>query len=427
VGDGAAATVFAEGRPTVRRLLLTCTVLFAAALVISCGGGDNGDHTATPTATGTRAVAVTLEAETPTAAAVPTETPTAATPIPTPTPPVGGISVTGLFSEPRATQPDEVRSLGPKPSLFQPWDRVSAVLYDTEMRTEVNLGQGSLGAFSPDSTKMVWVEGPNALESGEAWLIDLTTMEKRALGPARLALFIDENRVGVAKPRSNSGEIIDLRTGERQEVDGIPRPVAAEGVTTPDGYVLRREYRSESPYPKSEFSLEDPTTGRVLLQFEAYQAVPAGRGALAVATVPVEVGPPDALGYRSGTTNIFLVDAGTGEASFIVTSPYSPPNWPLAANRDYVMWTDSYCGHPPGKTRLYERSTGRAIELDASLWGKFTPGGLIVAGEFGGNELIDPKTLDYGAVIPTGSDTSWSPDYRYASIGQFGGHGGYCE
>ena len=345
---------------------------------------------------------------------------------PIPTPPAGSISVIGLFSEPRATQPDEVRSLGPKPSLFQSWDGVSTILYDTETGTEVNLGRGSLGAFSPDSAKMVWVERPTALEGGEAWLIDLTTMEKRALGPARLALFVDEDRVGITKPRSNSGEIIDLRTGERREVDSIPRPPAAEGVTTPDGYVLRREYRSESPYPRSEFSLEDSTTGGVLLRFEAYQAVPAGRGALAVATVPVEAGPPDALGYQPGTTNIFLVDVGTGEASFIATSRYSPPNWPLAANSDYVMWTDSYCGQPAGKTRLHERSTGRIIELDATLWGQFTPGGLIVAGAFGGQELIDPKTLDYRAVIPAQGDTSWSPDYRYASIGQFGGHGGLC-
>jgi hypothetical protein len=39
--------------------------------------------------------------------------------------------------------------------------------------------------------------------------------------------------------------------------------------------------------------------------------------------------------------------------------------------------------------------------------------------------LIDPETLQYTAVLPS-SEAQWSSDYRYASVGQVGGHGGLC-
>ena len=48
-------------------------------------------------------------------------------------------------------------------------------------------------------------------------------------------------------------------------------------------------------------------------------------------------------------------------------------------------------------------------------------------GAFGGRALIDPAALQYRAALPPGvGDTSWSPDHRYASLGQYGGHGGLC-
>ena len=77
--------------------------------------------------------------------------------------------------------------------------------------------------------------------------------------------------------------------------------------------------------------------------------------------------------------------------------------------------------------------TTAVTELDRSLWVTMTPGGLIGAGEFGPSDLIDPRTLQYVAVLPpragqTGPaiDVSWSPDYKWASRGQAFGHGGYC-
>ncbi|MGE0598828.1 MAG: hypothetical protein AB7J35_03250 [Dehalococcoidia bacterium] len=53
-------------------------------------------------------------------------------------------------------------------------------------------------------------------------------------------------------------------------------------------------------------------------------------------------------------------------------------------------------------------------------------GGLLAAGTFGADALIEPRTLEHVSVIPDGPDISWSEDYRYASHGPYGGHGGLC-
>jgi hypothetical protein len=190
------------------------------------------------------------------------------------------------------------------------------------------------------------------------------------------------------------------------------------------GYVLRQ--RTLGRFDRSVFTLADPASGRALLQFEAYKAVPAGSGALAVATVPRPDDPSAPLWERTGTVNIFLVDIGTGRAAFIATSRYADPNWPLAANERYVMWTEAYCGMPAGKTRLYDRRTARMIEVDATLWGTFTPGGLIADGAFGPKAFIDPETWQYRAVIRGAGDTGASASFRYVTAGQSGGHGGLC-
>jgi hypothetical protein len=298
------------------------------------------------------------------------------------------------------------------------------MVYDIETGAAIDLGTGSLGRFSPDSTRMAWIALPaDPYGDGEAWMIDLRTMEKRDLGPGRLAGFVDDGHVGVTRPSSNTTDVIDLATRARAPIEAIPFFPDPSNTTTPDGYNLRREYRSDNPFPKSEFFLTDPTSGAPLLEFEAYQAIPAGRGSLVVATVPVPVGEPNLQGFRHGTTNVFLVDIRTGEATFVATGG-AFMQFALAANDKYILWTDNYCDN--GNSRIYERKTGAITEIDASLWPAFTPGGLIVDGPFGGNALIDPKTLQYVATIPAVADASWSPDYRYASLGIWGGHGGLC-
>lgn len=335
-------------------------------------------------------------------------------------------TVKGLFTDPRPTVPNATRSLGEKPAGFPPWDGSSTMVYDVVDGVEMNLGTGSLGNFSPDSTRMVWLAGPDPIHGGEAWMIDLSTNEKRSLGPGRFAAFIDNGRVGIVLPGSNNSEILDLRSGQREPVARIPSAQPTDTVVTPDGYELRKESRSDYPFLENAFVLSDPRTGRLLLEFEAYQVFPAGPRSLVVAMPPVLSGPPDSLGYQRGTVNIFIVDIAAGRAEFVATSAYTPPAWKLAADTAYVLWTDDYCGQPPGKTRLYDRRAGTITELNASLWATFTPDGLIASGAFGARELIDPATLQYTAVIRKAGDVSWSPDYRYASVGIWGGHGGQC-
>ncbi len=296
------------------------------------------------------------------------------------------------------------------------------MVYDIQTRTGIDLGTGSLGRFSPDSTRMAWIALPaDPYGDGEAWMIDLRTMEKRDLGPGRLAGFVDNDRAGVTRPSSNTTDVIDLATGARTSIDAIPFFPDPGYVTTPDGYNLRRE--GTDPFSSNRFFLTDPRTGVELLQFDASQAMPAGKGSLAVATVPVPAGEPNLQGFRHGTTNVFLVDIATGKATFVATG-VAFMQFALAANDEYVLWTDNYCEN--GKSRLYDRTTGAITEIEATLWPAFTPGGLIIDGAFGGSALIDPKTLRYVATIPSGTDASWSPDYRYASRGISGGHGGVC-
>jgi hypothetical protein len=60
-----------------------------------------------------------------------------------------------------------------------------------------------------------------------------------------------------------------------------------------------------------------------------------------------------------------------------------------------------------------------------------TPAGLLAAGSFGATALIDPKMASFVTVIPGtpdgwAGDVSWSSDYRFASHGPYGGHGGIC-
>lgn len=346
------------------------------------------------------------------------------TPVPTATPPAGAKPVVGLFDAPRASEPHETVALGTPPAAFPPWDGVSTTLYDMDGLSSVGLGPGGLGSFSPDETRMVWVSGDHALAGGEAWLLDLRSMERTRLGAARLAFFLDDQRIAITAPGGNETEILNLERGERTPAPFIAPGPPSGDQRTPEGYLLRR--RDSPRFDRGLYTLEDPTTGATLLYFEAYKAVPAGPGVLAVATVPRPDDPSAPLWQRTGTVNVFLVDIATGKATFVATSHYADPNWPLDANERYVMWTEGYCAVPQGKTRLYDRATSRLIELDASLWATFTPKGLIADGAFGPKAFIDPETWQYRAVIRGAGDTSASASYRYVTAGQWGGHGGLC-
>jgi hypothetical protein len=112
--------------------------LLAAAL-LACGDDEPLAITATPQPSATSA---------PTEAVAPQAT---AVPQPTQAP----REVTGLFLEPRPSEPDRFVSVPPRPpSPFAPWDRESVVVYDVEAMTERNFGRGILPSFSPDMTRL---------------------------------------------------------------------------------------------------------------------------------------------------------------------------------------------------------------------------------------------------------------------------------
>lgn len=227
----------------------------------------------------------------------------------------------------------------------------------------------------------------------------------------------DNDRVVIAYPSSNDSYSIDLQTGARHDQPGLLEAFPQYDERTPDGYVIRLNGQDPAG---GFFSLIDPATDRVLLRFDAQAATRAGRGELLVTTSKVDA-LRDANGRPHGTANIFLVDIATGRATFVATTTLDAA---YAANNSYVAWTDDFCTSAGGRTKLLDRSTGIITELDVALSPAFTKSGLILDGMFGGSALIDPATLQYVAVIPARGDTSWSKDYRYASLGQFGGHGG---
>jgi hypothetical protein len=348
--------------------------------------------------------------------------PSAATPSPAPTPaPTSG---PGLFTDPRPSPPGELRALGPLPHTFPDWDRTSTMLYDTQSGTATDLGPGSLGHFSPDSTRMVWVASPQApFGAGEVWMINLHTLEKRDLGPGRLAVFTDDTHVSIAQKNGNDSETVDLTTGARTPVGGLPAFQPALKVLTPDGLTLERH---EGSTPGTDvYTLNDPISGAHLLEFAAYAAVPAGPRHLAVMTPPRPSGPPDDRGFAPSTTNVFLVDIDhLSNTTFLATSPARFPVWALAADNRYVIWSHEYCDG--GHGRIYDRETKKLVQVDLPLWPAKIVNGSLLEGVFGGDAVIDLATLKYRAAISGGGDRAWSPDLRYASLGQTGGHGGVC-
>ncbi len=331
-------------------------------------------------------------------------------------------------ASPRGPSTAVTLRLGPPPaSPFQQWDGTSTVIYDTRTSRETNLGPGSQPAyFSPDSTRAVWVKGGgDALKGTEAFLIDLATGATRSLGAARLAIFIDDSHVFIYKPGGNNSESIALSSGAR--TPGAQNPFGnSPPPRTPDGYEIVPGDSQHLTPDTPTFQVIDPKTHESVLGVVGMAAVPAGPAEIAVASPIV-----------GGQSNIFLIDVKAGAASFIATAAIRAGNWPFAANEKYVMWTDNYCSDNRGQVNLFDRTTRQLIRIDDGAttyeqsynlrWVKFTPSGLIAAGAFGARYLVDPTTMKYVTVLPAGpGDVSWSSDYRYASHGPTGGHGGLC-
>lgn len=366
--------------------------LSIVALITACGGQSTPTRTSTPPPAGVT---------------------------PTPTAPAEPRQIV-LDTAPKPQPPEVSRQLGPPPpSVFLPWDGKSTVIYDTKTGKETNLGPGSQPAyFGPDSTKAVWTNGTDFASGIEAFVVDLASGAISSLGPATSAMFIDDTHVFIYKykPGGNDSESIDLVTGARGLSGGNPGQNIPP-LLTPDGYEIVH-------WHGASFQVLESKTRQPVMSFDALDAVPVGAGQIAVASQVV-----------GGQSNIFMVDVKTATATFLATAAPGSGAWPFSANSQYVMWTDNYCGDPNGKVNLFDLKTKQLTQVDFSAipsarWVKFTPSGLIAAGSFGAKYLIDPVALSYVAQIPQsgfgGGDVSWSPDYRYASHGPTGGHGGMC-
>jgi len=396
--------------------------MLAVAAILSAACGDDGEEPA-PTR--------------------PLSTETVATPLSPPYFEMAPlVEVTGLFTDPRDPPATTLYALPEAPpSPFQPVDRTSTVVYDVESMTETNLGPGNNGLFNADSTHMVWLSGPAGSQTLEAMLLDLRTMERQSLGLARSACWKDGHTVALRPPRMYAtaapnrapptefgpGTLVDVNTGAHTRADFVTCTQRFDLVITPDGYELRQEYLRDTPSQVSTWYLTNPATGQLLLNVEAYRAVPAGPGWVAAATEVQLAGPADETGFPSGTTNVFLIEIATGKATFIATSRWNYANWPLTADDRHVAWTDAYCGQPQGTTKVLDRQTGEIADLRQPLWvDDFTDDGQLAVGAFGAKALIELDTLEYRAVLPAGTEPQWSPDWRYASAGLALGHGGLC-
>ena len=417
------------------------------ALIFAACSGDDGRPAATATAfqlqpiPGSPMPTQTVLATATAAAARTPEPTTTASPTRTPAPGVGGLSL-----QPQLREVDRVVAVPAWPaSPFMAWDRESVVLYDTWAMTETNLGKGLRVSFSPDGSMLAM----NPLSSGQVRpttvvVIDLETMASREFDiSGGVASFVDENHLYLPGPGERSA--LNIRNGEVMTASQVNDPLLVAkleikagggGLLTADGrYRLQR--LSSSPEDQcrggtfeerkrcdaeafEQWTIEEVATGRAVLELRAYQVRLVGPGELVVATSPVcrddggtlvwceeliaEFRADDIeegnVRYVNGTSNIYIVDIATGVAEFVATANFvsntviSPSSWPLSANQNHVIWTDSYCGPERGRTFIFDRQTRELTELDAGFWVELTPDGHLGVDAFGPGAILDIETFE---------------------------------
>jgi hypothetical protein len=426
--------------------------------VLACSGGDDE----------------TEPAAVPSATSIVTPRP-GSTPAPAVTPEpridIGSLNPTlqlkGAFRPPQvvAANPVELPAR-PKPE-FAAWDGASVVVYDTESGDSHNFGPGKLWQPAFATNHLVYTS-----EDNEVFLVDLRTMEKQFLARGLVAYFLGDSHV-VINPGDNAFYAMRVDTRARVELADLDTPLlksmvaqrwggAFHGKWVEGRYAIRLvenaqavcdgagvEQRICLAAESSKWLVEDVTTGEIKFAFQANKVEPAGPDEIVIATTPLcaEAGllkecyevlanleaqnPAPGQIAVAGTTNIFLVNLTTGDATFVATATYNaatgrwPMSWPLVANEHYVAWTESYCGEPRGATRLFDRATGQIAELNSGDWLALADGRLGL-GEQGATAVIDPATLQYLTVLPELAGVNWSRDLRYAAVGQGFGRAGVC-
>ena len=379
-------------------------------------------------------------------------------------------SLKGVYRPPEITRVTAIVDLPERPKTeFAAWDGVSVVVYDIETGQAHDFGPGTLARPAFGENYLVYTSAEH-----EVYAVDLRTMQKQFVARGILAYFLGDDYV-VVNPGDNNFFGVDMKTRERVNLDEIRDPLLRSMVSLRWGgsflarwvdgrYAIRpvenpqavcegsgSEQRVCLADASSKWLVEDVWTEEVVLAFEAIAVQPAGPNEIVIATTPLcneanwiaectlvlskleaQSGAQGGLAAVEGTTNIFIVDLSTGDSTFVATATYNartglwPMSWPLAANANFVVWTESYCGEPRGLTRVFDRATDQITELNASEWVYLAEGRLGV-GENGATAIIDPATFEYRAVLPELSGVVWSSDLRYAAVGQNFGRGGVCE
>jgi hypothetical protein len=373
----------------------------------------------------------------------------------------------GVFRPAQATVITKVVELPDRPKAqFAAWDGASVVIYDTETNESHDFGPGNLWQPAFGRDYLVYTS-----EDQEVFVVDLRTMEKRYMARGILAYALGDSHI-VINPGDNAFYAMRVDARERIELTDVVAPLLRSMVeqrwggafqaSWVDGrYMIRLvenakavceqtgvEQRVCLAQESSRWVIEDVQTGEVLFAFVANKVEPAGPAEVVIATVPVcpeagsltecyevlarlEAQNPGTRATVEGTTNIFVVDLATGEGYFVATATYNaatggwPMNWPLVANEQFIAWTESYCGDPRGATRIYNRATGEIMELNASEW-LVLAGGRLGLGE-GATAVLDAASFQYVATLPELAGASWSPDLRYAAVGQEFGRGSVCS
>jgi len=441
--------------------------LGVVTLAAACGGGE-----ATPTPT--------VVADTPTAtiAAAATERPPTTIASPTPTPTATPPPEVELPNEPRETIVDRTLTVPPKPpsafDVADPQDG-SMRLYDIEAGTVTDYGPGSLGRFSPDSQYLLWTRLADDPETAELAVLDLETHEITALGPASLTVlrFGPEGPLAVLSERRRSTwtlSLLDLETQERRVLDTFtldgssgeapPRILSLdergvlvevrpnlllydpatgeetvlEGVPGPQESVPGRQgslalWSGPGPEGTNRYRIEDTTSGTSLLTLNASSAQFAGPQEIVAASAIAQTTPPagEQTDDSEALVNLYLVDIDTARSTYVATFD-AHAGWAFAANERFVVWAHEFCDFESGTIRFLDRASGEVVELNLHSWVKLAPAGLLgTGGGFGALALLDLDTLEWASVLPRSTgDVVWSPDYRYATTGVAGGHGGRC-
>jgi hypothetical protein len=373
----------------------------------------------------------------------------------------------GVFLPPEDTVVSHFVELPERPGAeYAAWDGASVVVYDTETKAAHDFGPGNLWQPAFGKDYLVYTS-----ENQEVYVVDLATMQKRYMARGVLAYALGDSHI-VINPGDNAFYAMKVSTGERVEIKDVVEPLLRNMVKQRWGGAFQASWvdgrysvhRVEHPEAvceqagveqrvcladqSSKWVIDDVETGEVLYAFVANQVEPAGPAEVVVATLPVcpeagsltecdgllarlEAQNPGVRATVQGTTNLFVVDMNTGDATFIATATYNaatdawPMKWPLVANDQYIAWTESYCGDPRGATRIFNRATGEITELSASEW-LVLSGGRLGLGE-GTTAVLDAAALQYVGVLPELAGASWSQDLRYAAVGQEFGREGVCN